>query len=58
MLVKYIHQSRSTIYKKVSNQTIPHIKMGSRTLFIIEEIDKWVRNGGSQDSNLPTLPNL
>ena len=53
MLVDYIHLSKSTIYKMVSNNTIPHIKKGSRTIFDREQIDKWML-GGCDD--LPELP--
>jgi len=56
MLVEYIHLSRSTIYKMVSNNTIPHIKKGTRTLFEREQIDRWMVNGTSDD--LPQLPKL
>lgn len=55
-LVNYIHLSKSTIYKMVSNQTIPHIKIGTRTLFDREQIDRWVINGGKMGEELPSLP--
>lgn len=58
MLPGYIHLSKSTIYKKVSNNTIPHTKLGSRTLFEREKIDQWVRNGGTVVEELPSLPQL
>jgi len=54
MLVNYIHLSKSTIYKMVSNNTIPHIKKGNRTIFDREQIDKWML-GGSTDE-LPEIP--
>ena len=54
----YIHLSKSSIYKMVSKNTIPHIKMGSRTLFEREQIDTWVLTGGRMEGNLPNLPNL
>jgi len=55
-LAKYIYMSKSTIYKMVSNQTIPHIKIGARTLFDREQIDRWVINGGKMGEELPKLP--
>ena len=58
MLGEYIHLSKSTIYKRVSENTIPHIKLGTRTLFEIEQIDQWVCNGGSIGDDLPSLPKL
>ena len=56
MLVEYIHLSRSTIYKMVSNNTIPHIKLGTRTLFDKNKIDRWM--GGDDTDNLPDLPKI
>ena len=58
MLGKYIHFSKSSIYKMVGNNAIPYIKLGTRTLFERELIDKWVKNGGRMDSDLPQLPKL
>jgi len=57
-LVEYIHLSKSCIYKMVSSKSIPHIKLGSRTLFEINEIDNWVINGGTMGDNLPSLPKV
>jgi excisionase family DNA binding protein len=57
-LTVYIHLSKSMIYKMVSNQTIPYIKIGSRTLFDRNQIDQWVINGGKLGEELPTLPKL
>lgn len=55
-LVEYIHFSKSSIYKMVANNSIPYIKVGTRTLFEREQIDKWVKNGGRMDRDLPYLP--
>jgi len=54
----YINLSRSTIYKMVSKNTIPHIKIGTRTLFDREQIDRWVLNGGRIEDELPQLPKI
>ena len=54
----YIHLSKSTIYKMVSTDEIPYIKLGSRTVFDIEQINKWVLCGGVMPDELPNLPNL
>ncbi len=54
----YISLSKSTIYKMVSQNTIPHIKIGTRTLFDREQIDKWVLNGGRMEDDLPQLPKI
>jgi excisionase family DNA binding protein len=55
-LADYIHLSKSCIYKMVSNKSIPHIKLGSRTLFERNQIDRWVINGGKMGEKLPSLP--
>jgi excisionase family DNA binding protein len=43
----YLSISKSSIYKKVANKEIPHHKVGSRTLFDIDEINLWVKNDGT-----------
>lgn len=57
-LAEYIHLAKSTVYKMVSNKTIPFSKIGSRTLFDRVQIDQWVINGGVMDDKLPSLPNV
>ena len=57
-LTEYVHLSKSTIYKMVSKNEVPHVKIGSRTLFDIEQIDRWVLNGGRMDDDIPELPTL
>jgi len=54
-LTGYIHLSKSLIYKMVSKNEIPHIKIGSRTLFDVEQIDLWVKRGGVMEENLPQI---
>lgn len=56
MVVDYIHLSKSTIYKMVRNNTIPHIKKGTRTLFDREQIDRWML--GCRIDELPELPKI
>jgi excisionase family DNA binding protein len=56
MMEGYIHLSKSTIYKMVSKNTIPHIKKGTRTIFEREQIDRWMVNGTSDD--LPQFPKI
>ena len=53
----YLSLSKSNIYKKVSGKEIPYHKVGSRTLFDVDEINMWVRNDGSfeQKSELSFL---
>jgi excisionase family DNA binding protein len=57
-LTDYIHMSESYVYKMVSKQSIPHIKLGTRTLFERNQIDNWVINGGTMVENLPSLPKV
>ena len=57
-LTDYIHMSPSYVYKMVSKQLIPHIKMGTRTLFERNQIDTWVINGGVMEEKLPELPKV
>ena len=54
-LSEYIHLSKSTIYKMVRSNRIPHIKMGTRTLFDRYKIDNWVLSGGELVGELPEL---
>jgi len=57
-LTDYIHMSESYVYKMVSKKSIPHIKLGTRTLFERNQIDNWVINGGRMEDNLPALPKV
>ena len=55
----YTHLSKSNVYKKVSKDEIPHIKLGTKTLFDIQQINSWILNGGRKpDTDLPQLPKL
>ncbi|HEY5123717.1 MAG TPA: helix-turn-helix domain-containing protein [Ignavibacteria bacterium] len=57
-LTEYIHMSESYVYKKVSQNQIPHIKLGTRTLFERNQIDSWVINDGVVKEGLPALPKV
>jgi excisionase family DNA binding protein len=57
-LTDYIHMSESYVYKMVSKNSIPHIKLGTRTLFERNQIDNWVINRGTMVENLPSLPKV
>lgn len=54
----YTHLSKATIYKKVSLKEIPFIKIGRRTVFEIQRIDRWIYNGGRTEDEIPELPFL
>ena len=45
-LSEYLTLSKSFIYKKVAADEIPHHKIGSKTVFDVDEINLWVRNNG------------
>jgi excisionase family DNA binding protein len=57
-LAEYIKVSKSFLYKRVCYKTIPFIKLGTRTVFVREQIDQWVINGCQMEVNLPELPKL
>ena len=57
-LCDHISMSESYVYKMVSNKSIPHIKLGTRTLFERNQIDNWVINGGRLGEKLPSLPKV
>ena len=44
---EYLSISKSNLYKKVAENKIPFHKVGSRTLFDIDEINMWVRSDGT-----------
>ena len=47
---EYLSISKSNLYKKVAENKIPFHKVGSRTLFDIDEINLWVRSDGTLGS--------
>jgi excisionase family DNA binding protein len=55
MLAEYLHISTSNIYKRITENSIPHIKMEKRVLFDREQIDKWMSSGCQSQSEFPTL---
>lgn len=44
---EYLSISKSNLYRKVTENKIPFHKVGSRTLFDIDEINLWVRSDGT-----------
>jgi excisionase family DNA binding protein len=57
-LCDHIGMSESYVYKMVSKKSIPHIKLGTRTLFERNQIDNWVIKGGRLGEELPSLPKV
>ena len=56
MVSEYLHFAKSTIYKWVEQNYIPHKKLGKRVLFIKNDIDQWVENNGMIVDDLPEVP--
>ena len=56
MVSEYLHFAKSTIYKWVEENYIPHKKLGKRVLFVKNDIDQWVINNGMIIDNLPEVP--
>ena len=54
-LAEYLQISKSNIYKRTTNGSIPNIKMRKRVLFDKYEIDKWMSNGCDSNFEMPTL---
>ena len=57
---KYIHVSKSFIYKKVCKNMIPHLKVGTRTLFVKSDVEQWVKSGMNPEFQMksPILPKI
>lgn len=56
MVSEYIHFARSTIYKWVEENYIPHKKIRKKVLFVKADIDQWVLNNGMIADDLPEVP--
>jgi excisionase family DNA binding protein len=56
MVSEYLHVAKSTIYKWVEEDYIPHKKLKKRLLFIKNQIDEWVLNNGILVNDLPEVP--
>jgi excisionase family DNA binding protein len=52
---EYTKLSKSTIYKRIMENQIPYHKIGSRTLFMVDEIDEWIRNDGVMTDPIPEI---
>lgn len=54
-LSEYLKISKSNIYKRTTNGSIPVIKMNKRVIFDREEIDRWMSNGCESYYEIPQL---
>lgn len=43
-LAAYLGLSVDTIYRAVGRKKIPHLKLGRRTKFDVEEIETWLKD--------------
>jgi excisionase family DNA binding protein len=55
MISEYLHVSKSLVYRMVSMDQIPYIKVRSRTIFDRAEIDKWLLNHCMIAEELPQI---
>jgi len=58
MVAKYLHIAQSTIYKWVTSGYIPHVKLGTRTLFVKAHVDQWILSGAAFCQEVPETPNF
>lgn len=58
MVSEYIHVSTSLIYRMVSLDQIPYIKIGARTIFDRTQIDQWLHNHCMMVEELPQIPKI
>ena len=58
MVSDYLHIAQSTIYKWASCGYIPHVKLGTRTIFIKAHIDQWIISGAAFIQEVPETPNF
>ena len=56
MVSEYLHVAKSTIYKWVEEDYIPHKKLRKKVLFVKNDIDWWVQNNGMIVDDLPEVP--
>jgi excisionase family DNA binding protein len=56
MVSKYLHVAESTVYRWVGMNFIPHAKLGTKNVFIKEQIDTWVKQNIVTQTKLPELP--
>ena len=54
-VAEYTTLSKPTIYKMICQEKIPYHKLGTRTVFLTDEIEDWVRNDGKMVDKLPKL---
>ena len=58
MVSDYLHIAQSTIYKWSKSGYIPHVKLGTRTLFVKAHVDQWILDGSAFIREVPETPNF
>jgi len=48
----YLNVMNETVYKWIEKQAMPGHRVGRRWIFKFEEVDAWVRSGGSLDNSI------
>jgi len=43
-LLEYLHISRTTLFKLIKKNEIPHMKLGRKLLFRKKDIDAWLES--------------
>lgn len=47
----YLNVSNDTVYKWIEQKSMPGHKVGRRWMFKKDEVDTWVKDGGSAEEN-------
>jgi excisionase family DNA binding protein len=50
-ICKYLNVSNETVYKWIDQWAMPGHRVGRRWMFKQDEVDEWVRSGGSADKS-------
>lgn len=58
MVSEYIHVSKSLIYRMVSMDQIPYLKIGARAIFDRVQIDQWLHNHCMIIEELPQITKM
>lgn len=58
MVSEYMHVSKSLIYRMVSLEQIPYLKIGTRTIFDRMQIDQWLHNHCMMIEELPQISKI
>ena len=57
-IVEYLGVTRDTIYKWIAEKNMPAHRVGRPWKLKKTEVDEWVKNGGSSDTDIDEMVNL